>query len=191
AHGLRYDRAPGRTRDASLQRCPDEAPLQHRAGGPGHDSDHRPTRRATADAAAGSQGVRDGVCGEVPARRALRGRLGQARGALAPRAEPDRGGLVRASPGSRGATVSGSALPTAAVLHEAGENLTSDQASDIMAFVRRGGGLAATRGERLRTAIMLGRPRTCVPGLLAFALGFSYTGAAPSARMALGAALAL
>lgn len=85
----------------------------------------------------------------------------------------------------------GSALPRAAVPHEAGENLTADQASDMMAFVRRGGRLAATRGERLRTAIMLGRPRTCVPGLLAFALGFSYTGAAPSARMALGAALAL
>jgi 4-hydroxybenzoate polyprenyltransferase len=38
---------------------------------------------------------------------------------------------------------------------------------------------------------MLGRPRTCVPGLLAFALGYSYTAAPASARMVLGACLAL
>ncbi len=61
----------------------------------------------------------------------------------------------------------------------------------MMTFVRRGGRIAATRRERLRTLLMLGRPRTCVPGLIAFALGFSYTGAAPSGRMALGAVLAL
>jgi len=46
--------------------------------------------------------------------------------------------------------------------------------------------------ERLRTLLMLGRPRTCVPGLLAFALGYSYTGAPVfSARMVVGALLAL
>jgi 4-hydroxybenzoate polyprenyltransferase len=44
--------------------------------------------------------------------------------------------------------------------------------------------------ERLRTLLMLGRPRTCVPGLLAFALGYSYTGAPVSSRMVLGALLA-
>jgi 4-hydroxybenzoate polyprenyltransferase len=45
--------------------------------------------------------------------------------------------------------------------------------------------------ERFRTLLMLGRPRTCVPGILAFALGYSYTGARFSGRMVLGALLAL
>ncbi len=59
------------------------------------------------------------------------------------------------------------------------------------AFVHRGGRVAATRVERARILVMLARPRTCLPGLLAYALGISYTGAAPSGRMVLGAALAL
>jgi 4-hydroxybenzoate polyprenyltransferase len=83
--------------------------------------------------------------------------------------------------------------PLAAARDDAGSDVSTAlvQAPDLMTFVRRGGRLPATRGDRIRTLIMLGRPRTCVPGLLAFALGFSYTGAAPSARMALGACLAL
>ena len=87
--------------------------------------------------------------------------------------------------------MSRSARNVAVVRDDAGEEFSAVRASEMMAFVRRGGQIAATRGERLRTLIMLGRPRTCVPGLLAFALGYSYTGAPPSARMVLGAALAL
>ncbi len=87
--------------------------------------------------------------------------------------------------------MSRSARAQAAVRDEIGQEISTVRASDLIALVRRGGRIAATRGERLRTLIMLGRPRTCVPGLLAFALGYSYTGAPPSARMALGAVLAL
>jgi 4-hydroxybenzoate polyprenyltransferase len=87
--------------------------------------------------------------------------------------------------------LSPSTRPSAPARHEAGEEISAVRTSETMAFVRRGGRIAATRSERLRTLIMLGRPRTCVPGLLAFALGFSYTGAPPSGRMALGAGLAL
>jgi 4-hydroxybenzoate polyprenyltransferase len=57
-------------------------------------------------------------------------------------------------------------------------------------FVRSGGRVPATLLERLKIWIMLGRPRTCVPNLLAYALGFSYTGAAPSGRTVVGALLA-
>lgn len=87
--------------------------------------------------------------------------------------------------------MSRSAQNFAEVRDDAREEFSAVRASEMMGFVRRGGQIAATRGERVRTLIMLGRPRTCVPGLLAFALGYSYTGAPPSARMALGAALAL
>jgi 4-hydroxybenzoate polyprenyltransferase len=87
--------------------------------------------------------------------------------------------------------VSRTARNLAEVPDDAREEFSAVRASEMMAFVRRGGRIAATPGERVRTLIMLGRPRTCVPGLLAFALGYSYTGAPPSARMALGAALAL
>ena len=87
--------------------------------------------------------------------------------------------------------MSRSARAEAAVRDEIGQEISTVRASDLIALVRRGGRIAATRGERLRTLIMLGRPRTCVPGLLAFALGYSYTGAPPSARMALGGVLAL
>lgn len=57
--------------------------------------------------------------------------------------------------------------------------------------VRRGALAPAGALERARLVLMLGRPRTCVPGLLAYGLGFSYTAGAPSWRMALGALLAL
>lgn len=43
--------------------------------------------------------------------------------------------------------------------------------------------------DRLRILIMLGRPRTCVPGLIAYGIGFSYTGAPFGYRFVLGAIL--
>jgi 4-hydroxybenzoate polyprenyltransferase len=55
---------------------------------------------------------------------------------------------------------------------------------------RRGMVASASLVDRVRLIVTLGRPRTCVPGLLAYALGLSYTGAAPSWRVALGALLA-
>jgi 4-hydroxybenzoate polyprenyltransferase len=60
----------------------------------------------------------------------------------------------------------------------------------MAAFVRRNQPVAASAAERVRIVLMLGRPRTCVPNLLAYALGFSYTGAAPSWRTLAGALLA-
>lgn len=65
--------------------------------------------------------------------------------------------------------------------------LTPDE---MTAFVRSGKTVPARFVERLRILVMLGRPRTCVPNLLAYALGVSYTGAAPSVRTLVGALLA-
>ena len=59
-----------------------------------------------------------------------------------------------------------------AIPEETRHEVSSVRASDLIALVRRGGRITASPGERLRTLIMLGRPRTCVPGLLAFALGY-------------------
>jgi 4-hydroxybenzoate polyprenyltransferase len=59
----------------------------------------------------------------------------------------------------------------------------------MAAFIRNGGRIPAGFLERLRILIMLGRPRTVVPNLLCFALGYSYTGAPASGRMVLGALL--
>src|ERR1019366_7496517 len=193
AHGFRHGRVSRGAWHASRQRRPDAAPLQRRAGRSGHAPDRAPARRVAADPPPGRQGVRHGVCGQVVARRAVRRRLGQARGALAAGAEARGGAVDRASPRRPGATVTPGTGPLAAARDDAGSDVSTAlvQAPDLMTFVRRGGRLPATRGDRIRTLIMLGRPRTCVPGLLAFALGFSYTGAAPSARMALGACLAL
>ena len=61
---------------------------------------------------------------------------------------------------------------------------------EMVAFVLRRDPIPAGRLERLRILVMLGRPRTCVPNLVCFALGYSYTGAAASGRMVLGALLA-
>jgi 4-hydroxybenzoate polyprenyltransferase len=47
----------------------------------------------------------------------------------------------------------------------------------------------AAFSERCRAVLHLGRPRTCAPGTMAYALGFSYTGAEPGTSFALGAAL--
>jgi 4-hydroxybenzoate polyprenyltransferase len=57
-------------------------------------------------------------------------------------------------------------------------------------FVRRGEFVPASLAERVRIVLMLGRPRTCVPNLLAYALGFSYTGAPASVHTFAGAVLA-
>ena len=60
---------------------------------------------------------------------------------------------------------------------------------EMARFIRDGGRVPAGALERLRILIMLGRPRTVVPNLLCFALGYSYTGAPASLRMVLGALL--
>lgn len=62
---------------------------------------------------------------------------------------------------------------------------------DAMArFVRRNEPVPARFAQRVRIVVMLGRPRTCVPNLLAYALGFSYTQAPASWRTLAGAVLA-
>lgn len=62
---------------------------------------------------------------------------------------------------------------------------------DAMArFVRRNEPVPASFLERVRIVLMLGRPRTCVPNLLAYGLGFSYTSAEASWRTLAGAVLA-
>lgn len=60
---------------------------------------------------------------------------------------------------------------------------------EMAAFIRDGGRIPARPLERLRILVMLGRPRTVVPNLLCFSLGYSYTGAPASGRMVLGALL--
>lgn len=54
---------------------------------------------------------------------------------------------------------------------------------------RAGADLSARFGERVRIFLMLGRPRTCVPNLLAFGLGYGYTGGGFSVRLLVGALL--
>ena len=62
---------------------------------------------------------------------------------------------------------------------------------DAMArFVRRNEPVPARFLERVRIVVMLGRPRTCVPNLIAYGLGFSYTLAESSWRTLAGAVLA-
>jgi 4-hydroxybenzoate polyprenyltransferase len=62
---------------------------------------------------------------------------------------------------------------------------------EMVDSVRHGGPSAAGALDSAWRVLMLGRPRTCVPGLVAYALGFSYTGAPFSARVVLGALLSL
>jgi 4-hydroxybenzoate polyprenyltransferase len=61
----------------------------------------------------------------------------------------------------------------------------------MVAFVGAGRQVVTPTWERLRILAMLARPRTCVPGLFAYALGYSYTGGGPVYRFVLGALLAL
>jgi 4-hydroxybenzoate polyprenyltransferase len=56
-------------------------------------------------------------------------------------------------------------------------------------LVRAGVAVQQRPLERAKLFLMLGRPRTWVPNLLAFGLGYSYTGGAPDRRMLLGALL--
>ncbi|MBS2964395.1 ubiquinone/menaquinone biosynthesis methyltransferase [Actinocrinis puniceicyclus] len=66
--------------------------------------------------------------------------------------------------------------------------MTSTQQATV---VRRGVPTSAEVGliRQLRIIIMLGRPRTCVPGLIAYFLGYSYTDAGFSPKLLLGALL--
>jgi 4-hydroxybenzoate polyprenyltransferase len=68
--------------------------------------------------------------------------------------------------------------------------LFSHAPESMVAFVGAGRQVVTGRLERLRILLMLARPRTCVPGLIAFALGYSYTGGGFSAAFLLGALLA-
>jgi 4-hydroxybenzoate polyprenyltransferase len=69
--------------------------------------------------------------------------------------------------------------------------LFSHAPEHMAAFVGAGRQVVAPARERLRILAMLARPRTCVPGLYAFALGYGYTAGGPVSRFALGAVLAL
>jgi 4-hydroxybenzoate polyprenyltransferase len=57
----------------------------------------------------------------------------------------------------------------------------------MAAAVRSGAPLFASPLERVRIFVMLGRPRTWVPNLLAFTLGYSYTSGGAGLRMVVGA----
>jgi 4-hydroxybenzoate polyprenyltransferase len=61
----------------------------------------------------------------------------------------------------------------------------------MAALVRSGARAPATLREQLAAFVQLGRPRTCVPGLICYALGHSYTGYGFSWRVVVGAFLAL
>jgi ubiquinone/menaquinone biosynthesis methyltransferase len=54
----------------------------------------------------------------------------------------------------------------------------------------RGGRTRFRPGEAVRILIMLGRPRTCVPGLFAYGLGLAYAGVPSPPRTVLGGVLA-
>jgi 4-hydroxybenzoate polyprenyltransferase len=69
--------------------------------------------------------------------------------------------------------------------------LFSHAPEQMAAFVGAGRQVVAPLRERLRILAMLARPRTCIPGLYAFALGYAYTGGGADWRFALGAVLAL
>jgi 4-hydroxybenzoate polyprenyltransferase len=62
-------------------------------------------------------------------------------------------------------------------------------AAEIASLVRAGGRAPATPERRAWALVMLGRPRTCIPGLLCYALGHSYTGAPFSWRVVVGSVL--
>jgi 4-hydroxybenzoate polyprenyltransferase len=83
------------------------------------------------------------------------------------------------------------ALMTRARTASGHEILFSHAPEHMVAFVGAGRQVAARRGERFRILAMLARPRTCVPGLFAFALGYGYTAGGPTYRFVLGALLAL
>lgn len=57
--------------------------------------------------------------------------------------------------------------------------------------VRRGGAVSTGAFEQLGLVLALGRPRTCVPGFIAYALGYSYTAGSGPGAMIWGSLLAL
>lgn len=77
---------------------------------------------------------------------------------------------------------------SAAPMSEPGLFQLSPQAQ--AAWVRRGGRMPARLGERMHILVMLARPRTAVPNLIAYVLGYSYTAGPASVRCIAGAALA-
>jgi ubiquinone/menaquinone biosynthesis methyltransferase len=62
---------------------------------------------------------------------------------------------------------------------------------DAQAEAVIGGRTRFRPGEALRIVIMLGRPRTCVPGLFAYGLGLAYAGVPSAPYAVLGGVLAL
>jgi hypothetical protein len=84
---------------------------------------------------------------------------------------------------ARGAETSESEIDVRALASpERFRRLAPDQ---MAALVRSGARAPGNLLERFLVFLMLGRPRTCVPGLLGYALGFSYTGAPFSGRVLL------
>jgi 4-hydroxybenzoate polyprenyltransferase len=59
----------------------------------------------------------------------------------------------------------------------------------MSALVRTGSPPPSSLAERAKTLVMLGRPRTCMPGLLAYGLGLGYSEAGSGGRVALGGLL--
>ena len=66
---------------------------------------------------------------------------------------------------------------------ESFSKLTPEQMTDV---VRSGARAEATFRERARIFLMLGRPRTCVPGMLAYALGLAYVQPSMSVAVIIG-----
>lgn len=71
------------------------------------------------------------------------------------------------------------------------EDYRSLSPADRALLIRSSAAQADKAPDIIRLLVMLGRPRTCVPGLLAYVLGFSYTRAPFSPAVVLGALLAL
>jgi 4-hydroxybenzoate polyprenyltransferase len=59
-----------------------------------------------------------------------------------------------------------------------------------VALIRSGYRIPGTGWQRVRAVLALGRPRTCIPGLICYALGVSYTGPASAAAVIAGGVLA-
>jgi 4-hydroxybenzoate polyprenyltransferase len=61
--------------------------------------------------------------------------------------------------------------------------------SEMSALIRTGPPPPSSLADQAKTLLMLGRPRTCVPGLLAYGLGLGYSQAGSSGRVLLGGLL--
>src|SRR6266516_1424920 len=91
-------------------------------------------------------------------------------------------------PGTEAGPAAGPAVPAALRSLKEFERLPL---AEMIALVRGGPLLDSSLRERATIVVMLGRLRTCVPGLLAFALGLSYTAPVAWWRGALGGLLSL